>query len=120
MIGVQTDIFSILGEQVESRKEMLFRLNLQRGSGFEGGKKRILEAVRKHSGQFPELCKLIRDEYGTGGHSGAEHSFVTYDSRGIRIEDKTQISDSPETSEWLYTWPEVTRKIIELVVMDEY
>lgn len=124
--GVQMDMLSLIGECTESRKDMLLRVNLQRGSGFEGGKDRIRDAVRQFQGRFKELCEFIKREYGTGGFSGKDRSFVEYDSRGIRILDNTQIYDSPETGEynkrveWLYTWPEVTKKIIELIIMDEY
>ena len=124
--GVQMDMLSLIGECTESRKDMLLRVNLQRGTGFSGGKDRIRDAVRQFQGRFKELCEFIKREYGTGGFSGKDRSFVEHDSRGIRILDNTQIYDSPETGEynkrveWLYTWPEVTKKIIELIVMDEY
>ena len=125
-IGVQEDMFSMLGERTESRKDMLFRENIQRGSAFSSGKERIREAVTKYAGDFEKLTGIIRKEYGIGGFSGKDHSFVEYDGRGVKIIDRTQRYDSPETgewnkyTEWLYTWPQVTKKIIELIIREEY
>lgn len=126
MIGVQIDMLSILGTRAESRKDRLFRLNIQRGSGFEGGKGRIREALREYARDFPKCCEYVKKEYGTGGFSGADDSFCDFDSKGFKIRDYTQRYDDLKTGEinkcveWLYTWPEVVKKIIELIVMDEY
>ena len=125
-IGVQEDMFSMLGERTESRKDMLFRENIQKGSGFSGGKERIREAVTKYARDFEKLTGIIRKRYGTGGCTGEDNSFMLYAGRGITIIDLTQRYDSPETGEfnkyveWLYPWPKVTKKIIELIILDEY
>ena len=125
-IGVQEDMFSMLGERTESRKDKLFRENIQRGSGFSGGKERIREAVTKYAIQFEKLTEFIRKEYGTGGFTGSDNSFVEFDGSKMTIIDYTQRYDSPETGEWnkhvewRYTWPEVVKKIIELIIREEY
>ena len=125
MYGVQMDMFSALGERTESREEMLFRKAVQHGSGFEGGKERIKKAVREYGRDFEALCKAVRKEYGIGGFCG-DSTWFDHDSRGFTVTDTESRYDDPEHGLWncrkmyKYTWEQVVKKIIELIIMDEY
>lgn len=66
--------------QIDALREELYR-----GSGMSGGKERIafLYATEKDA---KKRESFLKDEYGTGGHSGgADSHSVSYDGKGIRI-----------------------------------
>lgn len=63
---------------------------LRHGSGFSGGKIRIMALYCQPKCPTPaEAAAFLKDEYGTGGHShtflDGTHGFVDYDSRGMTV-----------------------------------
>ncbi len=92
---------------------------LMRGSGFEDGKFRIEEFIKENH-SINELAKMLKDEYGTGGHSGNEfYAFENYDSKGIEIILNRKY-DNEEGKKIHLKWKEVAERISELVSKGEY
>ncbi|MBR2894741.1 MAG: hypothetical protein IKC03_03650 [Oscillospiraceae bacterium] len=89
---------------------------LTRGSGFEGGKGRIYSFfMQPHTKK--EQADFLKKEYGIGGHlpavSGATHSQMDHDSKGIRLR-KERCEDV------LLKWDKVAQRIEELIRKDRY
>ena len=90
--------------------------DLTHGSGFAGGKGRILNYWQEnHSSK--EKADFLKKEYGTGGHShacsGAAHSSQDHDAKGVRYTkggcDMVQMS-----------WMQVAQRIDSLMQSDRY
>ena len=89
---------------------------LTRGSGFEGGKGRIYSFfTQPHTKK--DQADFLKKEYGIGGHlpavSGATHSQMDHDSKGIRLR-KERCEDV------LLKWDKVAQRIEELIRKDRY
>jgi|GEM_PF-1557332 len=96
--------------------EQIIKTELLGGSGFEDGKFRI-ESYAKTNPDNADFAKFLRDEYGTGGHSGeapvklAEHGY-----KGITL----QINDENGERQLSLNWNSVAKRIEELVRNGEY
>ena len=62
-------------------------LELCRGSGFQDGHKRIVEAKAKGL-PIDAFAKFLKNEYGTGGHCGPGMCYENHDSKGMEIENR--------------------------------
>jgi ATP-dependent DNA ligase len=87
---------------------------LGHGSGFEGGEERIYNYFREeHSPK--EYADFLKHEYGVGGHTCENNTFVESGSKGIKIsffdEDKADI---------VYPWSVVSKVCKELVDRGQY
>lgn len=92
---------------------------LMRGSGFEDGKFRIEEFIKENH-SINELAKMLKDEYGTGGHSGNEfYAFANHNSKGIEIILNRKY-DNEEGRKIYLSWKKVAERISELVSKGEY
>ncbi|MBP3760305.1 MAG: hypothetical protein J6I55_02330, partial [Ruminococcus sp.] len=57
---------------------------IDRGTGFVHGKFRVQDFYEEKNPTVQELAEFLKNEYGTGGHSGeGKISFVDYDSKGM-------------------------------------
>jgi hypothetical protein len=70
---------------------------IMRGSGFQDGKFRIQKFYEDNKPDTKEFAKMLRDEYGTGGHSADKPiAFVNHDSKGMEFQirnDDGSLSD---------------------------
>lgn len=90
------------------------RNEIMRGTGFQGGKFRMKQFYDDNKPSVKDFAKKLKDEYGTGGHSGdGEVSFANHDSKGIQIEfnDGTSID---------FSWNEAAKLAIELIENEQY
>ena len=113
---------SLFGETVvyePDLEEKAINSVLMRGSGFQDGKFRI-EKFCKESHSVNEFAKILRDEYGTGGHSGIEfYAFENHDPKGIEIILNRKY-DNEEGRKIHLSWKEAAKRISEFVSKGEY
>ncbi len=104
--------FAEPSESVNSREPIITSV-LMSGSGFEDGKFRIHNYLKENH-SISETAKMLKDEYGNGGHSGNKYySFVDYDPTGIKITlNRTQASEEGKTIN--LSWNEAAKRIINL------
>lgn len=93
---------------------------LMRGSGFQGGKKRIYEIYQKVS-EPSERTKKIKQEYGQGGVSWPVegfglHGYDSFHGKGIRL----QWRDAEGEKEGYLSWKTVEAEIGALILTGEY
>ena len=89
---------------------------ITRGSGFEGGKRRIYEFYQTpHTPQ--EQAEWLKKEYGTGGRSHAlslaTHSSEDHDSKGVRYQ-------KDGCDEVKFSWLNMAKRIENLMQKDRY
>jgi hypothetical protein len=93
---------------------------IMRGSGFQDGKFRIQQFYEEKQPDTKAFAKMLRDEYGTGGHSGdGDIASVNHDSKGLVFElrsDDGSLSDE----KFDFSWTEVAKFTAELIDKDEY
>ena len=82
---------------------------LQSGSGFEGGKVRICVAVKKWGRDLNRLKKFVAEEYGVGGHSGENDTFVDYNGRGIKV-----TFWKSEREPVIFSWDRIARTLVDM------
>ena len=88
-----------------------FEQNLQRGSGFAGGKIRLyLAALWMDVATFADYCKK---EYGIGGWS-IDGGFLDHNAKGIRL--RSWKEEYEENYDWTYT----AKAIKKLISIDKY
>ena len=113
---------SLFGEPVvyeSDAEEKAIYAALMRGSGFQDGKFRIEEFIKENH-SINEFAKMLKDEYGTGGHSGNEfYAFANHNSKGIEIILNRKY-DNEEGRKIYLSWKEVAERISELVSKGEY
>ena len=113
---------SLFGEPVvyeSDVEEKAIYAALMKGSGFQDGKFRIEEFIKENH-SINELAKMLKDEYGTGGHSGNEfYAFANHNSKGIEIILNRKY-DNEEGRKIYLSWKEVAERISELVSKGEY
>ena len=93
---------------------------LNRGSGFENGKKRIYEIFQSEV-DANERVKKIKKEYGTGGagwplEGYGLHGYDTYHGNGLRF----QWRDADGEVEGYVSWKAVEQEIGALILTGEY
>ena len=99
-------------ETVNSNDDL--KNEILRGTGFVGGKNRVYQYYRDNSPSTTDFAKMLKREYGIGGHSGNEViNLVNYDGKGIEIlyRDGTKVN---------FTWNSVAKLTAELIDSGEY
>lgn len=110
IMGLLFETMAAQGKRLlsEDDQKLLERV-LQQGSGYEGGKVRISVAVKKW-GQDPDrLKKFVSEEYGVGGNSGENDTFVDYNGKGIKVTFWKK-----EREPVLFTWDRIARTLVEM------
>ena len=86
------------------------------GSGMAGGRHRIYEYFETHALRA-DRAAFLKQEYGIGGHapalSGAQHSSVDHDSKGICFK-------KADCENVLLSWPSLAKRIGELMENRRY
>lgn len=76
---------------------------LMKGSGFEGGKKRIYEMYQSLHSQ-KERVTALKKEYGIGGHGWPLEGYglhgYDYDGKGIKLSWRTEAGEHKGTISW--------------------
>ena len=106
------DIIPAVPDSPERTK--LLREDLQRGTGFEDGKQRVADYVRKNRPNDSEFAEFLKKEYGCGGHSGPKMPDVSYDSKGVHIRT------ADKARAYNYTWIEVAKELRGMIERGEY
>ena len=106
------DIIPAVPDSPERTK--LLREDLQRGTGFEDGKQRVADYVRKNRPNDSEFAEFLKKEYGCGGHSGPDMPDVSYDSKGVHIRT------ADKARAYNYTWIEVAKELRGMIERGEY
>ena len=91
---------------------------LLKGSGFEGGKKRIIDFYFKESSNT-ERAKFLKDEYGIGGgsvtYSNNVSGFADHDGKGITLRNRYLESEPLHL-----TWSKAAKRIGQLIENERY
>lgn len=109
---MQMTLFDI---DIDEKIHETFIKDLKRGSGFENGKKRIVEFFEQNISKA-ETIKLLKDEYGIGGRStlASQNGYrQSHDAKGIKITIATRESKQ-------YTWSQVYDALLSLIKSEEY
>ena len=101
-------------EPVVDEKMQLLRDDLSRGSQFVNGKLRIAEFFEKQQPSDKEFADMLREEYGTGGHSGPDMPDVSYDGKGIHI------ISADKKGNYQYTWTQAAKEIRGMIERGDY
>ena len=117
----QLSLFDILDEKgnevSQDPRDRFIKEVLQRGSGFEHGKYRIIEKYYSDP-STRDFANYLKNEYGTGG-SYVDNTSINYDSKGIRA--KYEDKEYPENyTDFLLNWNEVATRIADLIDDGEY
>lgn len=98
-----------------TRRELLLA-EIMRGSGFQDGKFRI-EQFYKENPSIDELAKMMKKEYGVGGHTcNGDVKFADHDAKGIKI----TLDVNDETLIVKYSWTEAAHCAAELIKSGQY
>lgn len=110
---------------VEPKKELIvsheYIVNvLKRGTGFEGGKNRVIE-IFQNVLEPSERARLIKKEYGLGGagwplEGYGLHGYDSFKSNGLRF----QWRDEEGEKEGYVSWASIEREIGVLILTGEY
>lgn len=93
---------------------------IMRGSGFEGGKFRIVEFFQENSPSNQEFADFLKNEYGTGGHTADGNIFsVAHDSKGIQFTLRS-IDNGISKETFDFSWTEVAKLTADLIKHDKY
>lgn len=122
--GEQLSLFGESVQEKETYSDGLFVGNvnrftalydeIMRGSGFEDGKFRIKQFYDEKKPTNKELADFLKNEYGTGGHSGDEKiAYVDHDSKGIFFTLRTD-------EKFKFTWSEAAEMTAEIIDKGEY
>lgn len=83
-----------------------------RGSGFVDGKFRIVQFYQENSPSTQDFAKMLKNEYGIGGHSGqGDVGFCDYNGKGITLRIHSENGEQPVN----FTWNDVAKRISELI-----
>lgn len=95
-------------------KEAALQLELMRGTGFVGGKFRVSEYYAEHQPSREQFAAFLKNEYGTGGHSGGEQIFmVNHNASGMEIEFRN-------SEKYHYKWSEIAKETAALLDAGTY
>lgn len=100
--------------QDSPERDALLRVDLRRGTGFEGGEKRVADFFAMHHPTDAEFAEFLKKEYGCGGHSGPNQPDVGYDSKGIHIRT------ADKARAYNYTWTEAAKTLRGMIENGEY
>jgi len=118
--GKQLSLFGMEDEPevkpdpVVDEKTQFLRDDLRRGSGFQNGKLRIAEYYDKNHPKDAVFADFLKDEYGTGGHSGPDMPDVEYSGKGIHI------ISADKKGNYHYSWTQVAKEIRLMIERGEY
>ena len=101
------DVFASLANMMTEQR--LIEQSLKRGSGFEGGKARIL-AKYKEKPTRKEFADFLCREYGQGGY-GFLQEHQAHDPTGIKIEWREIGNNVKVSLNWLQVATEISRLI---------
>lgn len=112
---------SLFDDAFANPLEILAEKTLLQGSGFENGKTRILEFVRKNP-TIQELADFLKDEYGTGGRGGPSRGPNSvhqemHDPKGIRFWGTDNEGNEVKGE---LTWKNAAELIIKLIDEQKY
>ena len=110
IMGLLFDTMAQQGRQLlpEDDQALLERV-LNSGSGLSHGKVRIMVAVKKWGRDIKRLRDFVADEYGVGGHSLGQKTFVDYNGKGIKISFW-----GTDRKPAVFTWDHVARTLVEM------
>lgn len=95
-------------------KEAALQLELMRGTGFVGGKFRVSEYYAEHQPSREQFAAFLKNEYGTGGHSGGGQIFmVNHNASGMEIEFRN-------SEKYHYKWSEIAKETAALLDAGTY
>lgn len=95
-------------------KEAALQLELMRGTGFVGGKFRVSEYYAEHQPSREQFAAFLKNEYGTGGHSGGDQIFmVNHNASGMEIEFRN-------SEKYHYKWSEIAKETAALLDAGTY
>ena|SRR5690625_85839 len=104
---MQLDLFAA---EIDEEIHQVFIKDLKLGSGFVGGKKRIINFFKQGLTK-EETIDRLKGEYGVGAR-GYDAYFQSHDGKGIEITVKGTTK--------LYTWNQVYDAIFNLIKSGEY
>lgn len=105
---------SLSEADIEVIREREITRELKRGSGIAEGKFRISYGFTSKLSKS-ERAKLLKDEYGIGGHASPEDYYMSmFNGKGIELSSRT-LND-----EVLYSWAEIADRIDLLINSNEY
>jgi N12 class adenine-specific DNA methylase len=111
-VALESTVFSISQADIDDE--------LIRGSGFQDGKKRIVEFFSNDPTK-KEAIEFLKNEYGTGGHSGSHEegkiSYSSHDAKGIVLTIGNILKPDAQMT---IGWPEVEKRIRFLIENDRY
>lgn len=97
-------------EKTDADKQECIRLIFKHGSGFEGGKVRILAATKLWARNEPKRFEnFLKDEYSVGGCSTGTKWFMDYDSKGITF----SAFEGEESRKIRFSWKNVGQLYFE-------
>lgn len=110
IMGLLFDTMAAQGKQLlPDDDQSLLERALQYGSGHSGSKVRIRVAVKKWGRDIKRLKAFLVDEYGVGGHSWENGTFVDYNGSGIKI---TFFYENLKPLK--YSWEKVARTLVKM------
>ena len=118
--GKQLSLFGMEDETevkpdpVVDDKMQFLRDDLRRGSGFQNGKLRIAEYFDKNHPKDAVFADFLKDEYGTGGHSGPDMPDVGYDGKGIHI------ISADKKGNYHYSWTQAAKEIRLMIERNQF
>lgn len=108
----ESTVFSVSQAEIDAE--------LIRGSGFQDGKKRIVEFFSNDPTK-KEAIEFLKNEYGTGGHSGSQEegkiSYSSHDAKGITLTIGNILKPD---SQMTIGWPGIEKRIRFLIENDRY
>lgn len=105
---------SLSEADIEVIREREITRELKRGSGIAEGKFRISYGFTSTLSKS-ERVKLLKDEYGIGGHASPEDYYMSlFNGKGIELSSRT-LND-----EVLYSWSEIADRVDILINSNEY
>lgn len=113
---VLREVFSFVYDEAKEQGDNIRKLladEVMHGSGVQDGKFRINEFYSKNK-DINEFAQFIKNEYGTGGHSGeGEVKFANHDGKGIEIITQNDIV-------YDFKWNEVAKAIASAIDANTY
>ena len=116
IMGLLFETMALQGRQLpeeqkpDKDEQECIRLIFECGSGFDGGKVRILAALKHWARNEPKRFEnFLKDEYGVGGCSTRTKWFMDYDSKGITF----SAFEGEESRKIQFSWKNVGKLYFE-------
>ena len=114
MMDHQLSMFDYLAEEQDEKSRML-ESALSRGSGVDGGQRRIYDASMTMDDE--DFKRFLVEEFGTGGHSFdacGSSGMVDYNPRGLIVRRWA------DNVEYRYTWQNAADVFRKLIALDRF